>query len=71
MLGDNVVNVDHKKEGWFISFKCTDKRIFKALDIAIAGIYKCQLAEDNANFEINEDKKKQLVCVVVYDGNRK
>lgn len=55
MFGDNQVTVDHKKDGWYISFKYTDKRILNLLSYADKSI---EIAKKIENKHIEDKKTK-------------
>lgn len=58
MFGDNQVSIDHKKDGWYISFKYTDKRIINLLDYADAAIYKAEMIENKYNTDEGKKRSK-------------
>jgi len=57
MFGDNQVSIEHKKDGWYISLKFTDRRIISLLDYADAAIYKAEMVENKYNN--NEERKSK------------
>ena len=61
MFGDNQITVEHKKDGWYISFKYTDRRIIGLLDLADAAIYKAEMVENKYNNAEDKHKKPKGV----------
>jgi len=60
MFGGNEVTVDHKKDGWYISFKFTDKRILSLLEVSKDAI---MLACDTEMFfNVCNDSGKNNIC---------
>ena len=60
MFGDNQVTVDHKKDGWYISFKYTDKRIIKLLEYTDIAIFNAREIENKYNNGDGKIKKPSI-----------
>ena len=58
MFGDNQVTVEHKKDGWYISWKYTDRRILSLLDLADDAISRAEAVENKYNAAGGKKVKK-------------